>query len=165
MRSRTWSAPLEEGLMMSEQVAETALDEWAAYVRGVEDGATRCADYAADLIARGASLRSLGNALGVTRQTVTDRFSWTSPSREAARAVARARAWLPDAHTVRLSAFGRFVVFYDGQSWRVLRHTPNDAAAFALAEVIAAEVPTLFRLIRKPRDLDEGFSWWRLPNA
>lgn len=125
------------------------------------DADTSTVDYGADLLADGFTFTGIANALGVTRQTATDRFAVLPGKRERARAIDRARLWV-ESGAVRVSVVDRRVVFYDGDRWRVLRSTSGRAAAWHLCSYLGdcAE----FRAIRTPGDLaPEGVAPWALP--
>ena len=147
------------------------VDDLVTAVDTARDADTCVADVGADLLAEGVSLAELGRALGVARQSVTERLQVVGSPREVTRAWYRATAWLFPDHAlrgVRVTSVGRFVVFDMGRAmptcWRVLRHTASDADADQLAAYLGRESEGCFRYVRKPRDLDPANVLpWRLP--
>ena len=162
----------------TEAVKGLAVDDFVAAVAEARDADTRVSDIGADLLADGtASLSELARAIGVTRQSVTERVAVVPSWKEVTRAWSRVAAWYPDAETLRarVSTSGRFVVFamdtpmQEGGKlaptvWRVLRHTTQPADAEQLADYLQREGDGVFRFIRRPADLDaSNVLPWRLP--
>lgn len=153
------------------------VDDLMTAVETARDADVCVADIGADLLAAGeVSLAELGRALGVARQSVTERLQTAPRPLEVTRAFYRAWAWHEDElRGVRVSTVGRFVVFDQGREvgersdkpptcWRIIRHTAQPADAEQLAAFLDREGDGCFRYVRKPRDLDPANVLpWRLP--
>lgn len=165
---------------MTAQAAIQAMtvDDLVSASEAARDADTLVADIGADLLAGGCTLAELGRALGVARQSATERVQATPLPREVVRAWYRVTAWRAEDEPqgVRVSTVGRLVVFDMGRAmqehtgqpsptcWRVLRHTPQEADAEQLAAYLGRDGDGAFRYVRRPRDLDAANVLpWRLP--